>query len=69
MNDREQQIYNAIQCYTFTRGYPPTVRELGDLVGLSSASSVHKYLVKIKRQGYITFEPGQPRTLRVVRPL
>lgn len=67
MTDREHQIYATIQNYIAVKGYPPSVREIGSLVGLKSSNSVHGYLVKIKRQGYIDFEPNLPRTLRVIR--
>lgn len=67
MTNREYQIYAAIKDYTAANGYPPSVREIGSLVGLKSSNSVHGYLVKIKRQGYIDFEPNLPRTLRVIR--
>lgn len=67
MTSREQQIYTAIRDYMAEKGYPPSIREIGNLVGLSSSSSVHFYLQRIKRKGYITFEPNQPRTLRVIK--
>ncbi|TEB15190.1 LexA repressor [Pelotomaculum sp. FP] len=67
MNIRENQIYSAILNYTTAKGYPPSVRELGTLVGLKSSSTVHLYLHRIKLAGYIDFEPNQARTLRVVK--
>lgn len=67
MTNRERQIYAAICEYTTTNGYPPSIREIGFLVGLNSSSSVHWYLKRIQSKGYITFEPNQPRTLRVVK--
>jgi repressor LexA len=66
LTDRENEIYSAIKNYILNRGYPPTVREIGQLVGLKSTSTVHRYLVSIQSQGYIAFEPNQPRTLRVL---
>lgn len=66
MNRRESQIYAIILEYTAAKGYPPSVREIGNLAGLAS-STVHQYLKRIKRAGYIDFEPNQCRTLRVVK--
>ncbi|HBC93445.1 MAG TPA: hypothetical protein DCZ10_11285 [Pelotomaculum sp.] len=57
MTSRETQIIYTIQTYTAAKGYPPSVRELGFLVGLSSSSTVHHYM---------HFEPNRPRTLRVI---
>lgn len=65
LTDREYEIYYAIKNYIIKRGYPPTVREIGQLVGMKSTSTVHRYLVSIKNQRYIAFEPNQPRTLRL----
>lgn len=67
MTNSEREIYAAIKEFITRNGYSPTVREIGEIVGLKSSSSVHDYLLRIKEQGYITFEPYQPRTLRVLR--
>ena len=67
MTDRESQIYATILDYTAAKGYPPSVREIGNRVGLSSSATVHRYLHRIKRAGYIDFEPNQCRTMRVVK--
>jgi len=66
LTNREYAIYSAIKSYIAQRGYPPSVREIGQLVGLKSPSTVHRYLVNIKNQGLIAFEPNQLRTLRVL---
>lgn len=66
MTDRESQIYDTIRDYISANGYPPTVREIGSLVGLKSSSVVHYYLLKIRDKGYVSFVPGKPRTLRVI---
>lgn len=67
MTNRDRQIYATIREYTTAKGYPPSIREIGSLVGLSSSSTVHWYLNRIKHKGYIAIEPNQPRTLRVIR--
>lgn len=47
------------------KGYPPTVREIGAAVGLSSSSTVHAHLRRLVRQGKITHDPTSPRTIQV----
>lgn len=61
--DRRQQIVECIEEYSRQHGFPPTVRELCRMTGLSSTSSVHKYLVELKEQGVIQSFPERPRTL------
>lgn len=52
---------------TFAKGYPPTVRELGEALGYSpnSLMAVHYWLRELRDTGQVTWEPGKPRTLRV----
>ena len=50
-----------------TQGYPPSVREIGKAVGLSSTATVHGYLAKLESKGYIRKESQKGRTLRVVQ--
>lgn len=59
-------IVEAILRSVEERGFPPSVRELCDELGLSSPSTVHHHLHRLVRQGRITLVPGSPRTLRVV---
>lgn len=60
-----ERIVDFIGFYVEVRGYPPTVREIGQAVGLSSSSSVAGQLRKLRREGRVTFEDGKPRTLRI----
>jgi len=69
MTNREHQIYDAVREYTAINGYSPTVREIGQDVGLKSTSTVHQYLNRIMGKGYITYHPNQPRTLRVLKDI
>lgn len=64
----QNAIIGFIRRSTKERGYPPTVREIGDAVGLSSSSSVKFQLDNLYRAGNITWEPKSPRTIRVVEP-
>lgn len=62
---RQQQILDFIRAEIHRRGYPPSVREIGDAVGLSSSSTVHSHLAAIEAKGYIRRDPSKPRALEV----
>ena len=68
--DRQQRILEVIQrIYVASRGYPPSVREIGERVGLSSSSTIHAHLKTLERRGLISRDPTKPRALRSeVRP-
>ncbi len=54
-----------IDKFSNKHGYPPTIRELGRLAGVSSSSTVYSHLKKMAEFGMISFEPGKPRTLTI----
>ncbi|MFD1483914.1 transcriptional repressor LexA [Lacticaseibacillus baoqingensis] len=62
---RWKQILNTIHESIQSRGYPPTVREIGAAVGLSSSSTVAAYLERLLDEGYIAKDPAKPRTLEI----
>lgn len=64
---RKRLILGFIKEYKDENNYPPTVREIGDEVGLSSSSTVHRHLTDLKDKGYITFEEGKPRTIQLIK--
>ena len=61
--ERQQRILEVIRDFTETRGYPPSVREIGELVGLSSSSTVQSHLKTLERRGLIQRNPTKPRAL------
>ncbi|MEA5154598.1 transcriptional repressor LexA [Raineyella sp.] len=63
---RQQLILDIIRATVEDRGYPPTVRELGDAAGLSSPSSVSHQLKVLEEKGYIRRDPNRPRAMEVV---
>ncbi|ADQ06151.1 transcriptional repressor, LexA family [Caldicellulosiruptor hydrothermalis 108] len=63
LTERQQQILYAITSYINEKGYPPTVRELADMVGIKSSSTLHGHLKRLEKKGYITKEKGKPRTI------
>lgn len=62
---RQKQILDAINALTESRGFPPTIREVGEHVGLSSSSTIHEHLQNLKRLGAVEWDRRQVRTLRV----
>ncbi|HEY8489217.1 MAG TPA: transcriptional repressor LexA, partial [Thermaerobacter sp.] len=63
---RQRQILEFIKASTRERGYPPSVREIGEAVGLKSTSTVHTYLERLERKGYIRRDPTKPRAIEVL---
>jgi repressor LexA len=63
-----QRLADAVAYSLRTRGYPPTVRELGHALGLASTSTVQRRLEQAREAGLVTWTPGVARTLRVVEP-
>ena len=67
LNKREKAILKFIEKKISEDGYPPSVREIGKAVGLSSTATVHGYLAKLREKGYIKKEDQKGRTLRVLK--
>ena len=61
--ERQQRILDAIRAFTAERGYPPSVREIGERVGLSSSSTVQSHLKTLERRGLLKRDPTKPRAL------
>ena len=68
LTPRQQAILRVIQQTTAERGYPPSVREIGQGVGLTSPSSVAHQLRTLEELGYLRKDPNRPRALVVSRP-
>jgi repressor LexA len=65
MKTRQRSIIAAINDHIDKLGYPPSIREIGEAVGLKSSSTVHGHLNRLRNKGYIEWEPLSPRTLRI----
>ena len=66
LTDRQRQILDLIGATVRERGYPPSVREIGDAVGLSSPSTVHSHLSALERGGYLRRDPTKPRAIEII---
>ena len=65
---RQRLILETINAAIATHGYPPTMREIGDAVGLTSSSSVAHQLQALERKGFLRRDPKRPRAMEVVMP-
>jgi len=65
ITERQRQILAVIEQHQRERGYPPSVREIGQSVGLTSPSSVHAHLSTLQRLGYLQRDPTKPRAIEV----
>jgi repressor LexA len=66
LTDRQQEIWDFLVEYVDRHGYPPTVREIGQSVGLASPSTVHAHLANLERAGLLRRDPTKPRALELL---
>lgn len=66
LSKRQQMIIDFIKSEVEVKGYPPSVREIAEAVGLASSSTVHGHLERIERKGYIRRDPTKPRAIEIV---
>ena len=64
---KEKAILKFIETQVLENGYPPSVREIGKAIGLSSTATVHAYLEKLEKDGYIKKEDKKGRTLKIIK--
>jgi repressor LexA len=65
LSGKRLQILNFIADCQRNRGYPPSVREIGEAVGLASSATVHTHLAVLQREGYLSKDPSKPRAIQV----
>lgn len=68
LSKRQRQILEFIQKCVEEKGYPPSVREIGQAVGLSSSSTVHGHLGRLEQKGYLRRDPTKPRAIELLSP-
>lgn len=68
LTQRQQEILEFIILEAQKKGYPPSVREIGEAVGLSSSSTVHAHLEKLQQLGYIRRDATKPRAIEILKP-
>jgi repressor LexA len=65
LTPRQRQVLEFIDAEVRERGYPPSVREIGEAVGLSSSSTVHAHLAALQEKGFLRRDPTKPRAIEV----
>lgn len=66
LSARQREILDFIKKEVHTKGYPPSVREIGDAVGLASSSTVHGHLTRLEKKGLIRRDPTKPRAIMLL---
>lgn len=66
LSKRQQEILDFIKKEVQTKGYPPSVREIGEAVGLASSSTVHGHLARLESKGFIRRDPTKPRAIEIL---
>ena len=66
LTKRQKEIFDFIRKYAGKYGYPPTVREIGQAVGLHSSSTVHAHLANLEKIGMLRRDPSKPRAIEVL---
>lgn len=67
LSKRQQEILDFIKTEVRIKGYPPSVREIGEAVGLASSSTVHGHLARLEKKGLIRRDPTKPRAIEVLQ--
>lgn len=65
--DKQSEIYNYIKDQVQLKGYPPSVREICEAVGLKSTSTVHGHLERLEKKGFIRRDPTKPRAIELLK--
>jgi repressor LexA len=66
LTKRQQEIFEFVKRYAGEHGYPPTVRDIGKAIGLTSSSTVHAHLANLEKLGLLKRDPTKPRALEVL---
>ena len=66
LTKRQQEIFSYIKRYSAKHGYPPTVRDIGKAIGLTSSSTVHAHLSNLEKVGLLRRDPTKPRALEIL---
>ena len=66
LTKRQQEIFDFVKKYVGEHGYPPTVRDIGKAIGLTSSSTVHAHLANLEKLGLLRRDPTKPRALELL---
>ena len=66
LTKRQEEIYAFLEDFIYHNGYPPSVREIGEALGLASSSTVHGHLDRLEKKGFIRRDPTKPRDIELL---
>jgi len=66
LTKRQQEIFDYVKRYGAEHGYPPTVRDIGKAIGLTSSSTVHAHLANLEKVGLLRRDPSKPRAIEIL---
>ena len=66
LTKRQKEIFDFVKTYAGEHGYPPTVRDIGKAIGLTSSSTVHAHLANLEKAGLLRRDPSKPRALELL---
>ncbi|GAB6423461.1 hypothetical protein bcgnr5372_28320 [Bacillus luti] len=67
LTTRQSQILNFLQKRIQECGYPPSIREIGEGMGISSPSTIHSHLLKLEEKGFIHRDHSKPRAIKILK--
>ncbi|MGO5005116.1 LexA repressor [Bacillus wiedmannii] len=67
LTTRQSQVLNFLQKRIQEYGYPPSIREIGDSMGISSPSTIHSHLLKLEEKGFIQRDHSKPRAIKILK--
>ena len=66
MTEKQKIVFEFINLYIQMKGYAPSYKNIADAIGTSSKSNIHKYVHKLRKQGYLSIQPRATRSMKVV---
>src|ERR671912_1942367 len=66
LTKRQKEIFDFVKSYAGEHGYPPTVRDIGKAIGLTSSSTVHAHLANLEKLGLLRRDPTKPRAIELL---
>lgn len=67
MTKKQEELYKAIKEFIEVNGYAPTIRELNEITNKKSTATTFNKLLQLKKKGYITYEEGKSRTIKILK--
>ena len=66
MTDKQRVVFEFINLYIQMKGYAPSYKNIADAIGITSKSTIYKYVYKLRKQGYLSIQPRMTRSMKIV---